>query len=76
MDQLLPSFQNLLSFHLGGLSGPNFGQLKSEVFHFQGVSGYEIPEMGSLENFNHSSKLVHHTSLSHTTYVETNYILL
>ena len=36
----------------------------------------EIPERGSLENlnqnFNHSSKLVHHSRLSHTTYVETN----
>ena len=56
----LPSCPNLLRFHGGG----------------GGLSGLAIPERGILENlnqnFNHLSKLVHHSSLSHTTYVETN----
>ena len=59
----------------GGYSGVNFGHPKSEVFQ-NGGGGYSGVNFG-LENLDKiycsaRNLLVHHSSLSHTTYVETN----
>ena len=65
-----------------GYSGVNFGNLKSEVFHWGGGALWsEIPERGFLENLGKNllfevncteTCLCITDSLSHTTYVETN----
>ena len=63
----------------GGYSGVNFGHPKSEVFQ-NGGGGYSEVQFQKGVNWRIWTKiycsarnlLVHHSSLSHTTYVETN----
>ena len=67
-------------FWNGGYSGVNFGHPKSEVFRNGGEGGYSGLQFQKGVNWRIWTKiycsarnlLVHHSSLSHTTYVETN----
>ena len=64
---------------MGGYSGVNFGHPKSEVFrNGGGLSGLRFQKGAFWKIWTKiycaaRNLLVHHSSLSHTTYVETNY---
>ena len=70
---------NLKFSEMGGYSGVNFGHPKSEVFRNGGggLSGLQF-QKGAIWKIwtkiycSARNLLVHHSSLSHTTYVETN----